>query len=202
MACRYPLAITSIHLNMFPVGPPKSFLHASFPSLLRNPVLSVVGTSLQTIVSPFISPLTFNTTEEDQIGVRKSNKFTYSGAAYSIEHATRPSTLSYTVGSSPVALLAWVGEKFLEWSDEEPSLDEILTSLTLYWITSTFETSIYLYKDVSLSARSRILKVDFSLGDGILLLPILRLLCQSTNRFQQLQERNQAVSESVGCANC
>lgn len=115
---------------------------------MRNSVLSAVGTSLQAIAAPFISPVTFNTTAEEQLGIKKAAKFTHSGAAYSIEHATRPSTLSYTVGSSPVALLAWVGEKFLEWSDQKPSMDEILTSLTLYWITSTFESSIYMYKDV------------------------------------------------------
>lgn len=175
MACRYPLAVDFVHLNMMPVAPPKSFLHASFPSIMRNSVLSAVGTSLQAIVSPFLSPLTFNTTADERLGIKKAAEFTRSGAAYSIEHATRPSTLSYTVGASPVALLAWVGEKFLEWSDEDPRMDEILTSLTLYWVTSTFESSIYMYKDVSLAPAfsspflaSIVVLIRRYTGDGIL----------------------------------
>jgi len=39
-----------------------------------------------------------------------------------------------------------IGEKFLEWSDEDPSLDEILTSVSLYWFTECFARSIYPYR--------------------------------------------------------
>lgn len=35
------------------------------------------------------------------------------------------------------------------WSDDDPSLDTILESLTLYWLTDTISTSFYCYRDVS-----------------------------------------------------
>ncbi|KAJ4154418.1 hypothetical protein NW765_015175 [Fusarium oxysporum] len=61
-------------------------------------------------------------------------------------HATRPSTIGLILSSSPLALLAWVGEKFLSWSDEDPPLEEILTSVSLYWLTDSFPTSIFPYR--------------------------------------------------------
>lgn len=42
-----------------------------------------------------------------------------------------------------------IGEKFLVWSDEDPSIDTILDDITLYWLTSTFPRSIYTYREVS-----------------------------------------------------
>jgi len=42
--------------------------------------------------------------------------------------------------------LSWIGEKFLDWTDEDPSLDEILSSVTLYWLTETFPRCIYPYR--------------------------------------------------------
>lgn len=42
-----------------------------------------------------------------------------------------------------------MGEKILAWSDKDPSLDEILTHVTLWWLTETFAPSIYPYRHVS-----------------------------------------------------
>jgi hypothetical protein len=41
-----------------------------------------------------------------------------------------------------------IGEKFLEWSDEDPSLDEILTNVSIYWFTNSISTSFYPYREV------------------------------------------------------
>ena len=41
-----------------------------------------------------------------------------------------------------------IGEKFLDWTDEELPLDSILIAVTLYWLTETFPTSIYSYRQV------------------------------------------------------
>jgi hypothetical protein len=42
-----------------------------------------------------------------------------------------------------------IGEKFLEWTDETLSLNEILASVSLYWLTDTFPRAIYPYREVS-----------------------------------------------------
>lgn len=70
-------------------------------------------------------------------------------SAYALEHGTRTATIGHCLSSSPVALLSWIGEKFLEWTDEDPSLEHILESVTLYWMTDTFPRCIYPYRGVS-----------------------------------------------------
>lgn len=41
-----------------------------------------------------------------------------------------------------------VGEKFCEWVDDPLSPDDILESITLYWLTDTFPRAIYTYRQV------------------------------------------------------
>ncbi|KAK4633797.1 putative epoxide hydrolase [Fulvia fulva] len=83
------------------------------------------------------------------------------GAAYSHEHGTRTATIGHCLSASPIALLSWIGEKFLEWSDEDPPLDLILESVTLYWMTDSFPRCIYPYRGLSGDdERPRIAKVN------------------------------------------
>lgn len=46
-------------------------------------------------------------------------------------------------------ILCRIGEKFLEWTDDDPPLDKILDDVTLYWLTDTFPRCIYPYRGVS-----------------------------------------------------
>lgn len=48
--------------------------------------------------------------------------------------------------ASPISLLAWIGEKFIDWTDQTPSLDTILDAVTLWYLTDTFPYSIYMYR--------------------------------------------------------
>ncbi|KAI5475439.1 hypothetical protein MNV49_001429 [Pseudohyphozyma bogoriensis] len=65
-------------------------------------------------------------TDLEKVGRDRADEFHTTGQGYSTEHGTRPSTLGFVLHSSPLALLAWVGEKFLEWSDVDLSIDDIL----------------------------------------------------------------------------
>ena len=85
---------------------------------------------------------------EEEAAVARGMEWMTNGKGYGEEHRTRPATISFALASSPVALLSWIGEKFLEWTDDDPEIDEILTSLTLWWLTDTFPSSIYQYRDV------------------------------------------------------
>ncbi|KAF4444177.1 hypothetical protein F53441_11236 [Fusarium austroafricanum] len=87
-------------------------------------------------------------TEAEKKGIPRAQDFDRLGSAYAFEHATRPSTIGLVLSTSPLALLAWIGEKFRDWTDETPPLQEILTSVTLYWLTDTFPTSIYTYRQL------------------------------------------------------
>ncbi|KAJ7794168.1 Alpha/Beta hydrolase protein [Mycena olivaceomarginata] len=85
----------------------------------------------------------------DHAILARRDVFLRSGASYSFEQATRPSPLSFALASSPLALLAWIGEKFMDWTDEDPPLKTILESVSLYWLTDTIATSFYAYRDTT-----------------------------------------------------
>lgn len=87
----------------------------------------------------------------EKAGVERAHEFMTSGNSYALEHGTRPATISFVLSSNPVALLAWIAEKFLAWSDQDPSIGEILESVTLYWFTESFATSIHQYRQVGIA---------------------------------------------------
>jgi pimeloyl-ACP methyl ester carboxylesterase len=72
-------------------------------------------------------------------------------SGYSREQATRPQTIGYALVDSPVALCAWIVEKFWAWTDcdghPENALtrDQLLDNLMLYWVPRTGASSARLY---------------------------------------------------------
>ena len=72
---------------------------------------------------------------------------------YAIVQATRPQTLAYALTDSPVGQLAWIVERFKEWTDsanpaeDAVDRDQLLTNVTLYWLTGTAGTSARLFKE-------------------------------------------------------
>lgn len=58
---------------------------------------------------------------------------------YADLQSTRPQTLAYALVDSPVGQLAWIAEKFHEWSDQRSPIgrDHLLTTVMLYWLTGT-----------------------------------------------------------------
>jgi len=77
------------------------------------------------------------------------------GMGYAGIHSTRPQTLAYGLNDSPLGLAAWIGEKYVAWSDPDVAadrgseqsipMDRILANISLYWFTQTIGSSIRLY---------------------------------------------------------
>jgi pimeloyl-ACP methyl ester carboxylesterase len=76
---------------------------------------------------------------------------------------TRPQTLAHALTDSPIGQLAWIVEKFKEWTDPSAELpenavdrDQMLTNVSIYWFTGTAGSSANLYyetyHDPSMSA--------------------------------------------------
>ncbi|GAA6059018.1 hypothetical protein JCM10212_001243 [Sporobolomyces blumeae] len=97
-----------------------------------------------------------NVKPHEQRNLERSDEFQKTGRAYAIAHATRPGTIGLVVGSSPVALLAWLAEKYRDWTDETPSIDELLAICTIWWIRDSFPSSIYAYHELLLTGVSQI----------------------------------------------
>jgi pimeloyl-ACP methyl ester carboxylesterase len=64
------------------------------------------------------------------------------GMGYLQIQTTRPQTLAYMLTDSPAGQLAWIAEKFKEWTDPAAELpedavdrDQLLTNVSLYWFT-------------------------------------------------------------------
>jgi pimeloyl-ACP methyl ester carboxylesterase len=66
--------------------------------------------------------------------------------------STRPQTIAYALADSPVGQLAWIVEKFKEWTDPPAELpeaavdrDRLLTNVMLYWLPNAASPSGAIY---------------------------------------------------------
>src|SRR5918995_1104080 len=71
--------------------------------------------------------------------------------AYAMEQSSKPQTLAFGLNDSPAGLGPWIGQKFRCWSDCDGEIEtrfskgELLTNLTIYWVTETIGSSMRLY---------------------------------------------------------
>lgn len=69
--------------------------------------------------------------------------------AYGAIHRTKPQTVAAALNDSPAGLAAWIVEKLQSWSDggveRSYTRDEILTNITIYWLTGTIGSSMRMY---------------------------------------------------------
>lgn len=78
-------------------------------------------------------------------------KWPWTEGAYALVQSTKPQTLAYAMNDSPIGLAAWIIEKFHAWTDHPGNLemkftrDQLLTNLTIYWVTQTAGSSFRLY---------------------------------------------------------
>ncbi len=82
--------------------------------------------------------------EADKERVEQMKQTSADGMGYLQLQSTRPQTLAYALTDSPVGQLAWIAEKFKEWTDPAAALpedavdrDHLLTNISLYWLTRT-----------------------------------------------------------------
>ncbi|WP_020659634.1 epoxide hydrolase family protein [Amycolatopsis benzoatilytica] len=90
-------------------------------------------------------------TDVERAWTEETRHFWRHRAAYAKQQATRPQTIGYSLVDSPAGLLAWILDKFAEWSDTEDSpfetisRDRILDDVTLYWLTRTGASAARIY---------------------------------------------------------
>jgi epoxide hydrolase len=111
----------------------------------------IVGIHLTPPLAP-PDPATFDDlTERERAALAALEHAAEWESGYSQEHATRPQTIGYALVDSPVALCAWIIEKFWAWTDHPGRLedvlsrDELLGNLMLYWLPGTGASSARLY---------------------------------------------------------
>lgn len=84
----------------------------------------------------------------------ETNVVTWStkGNAYFLEQTYEPNTIGLALYDNPVGQLAWIGNKFIVWSDPRqgtpPSTithNEILRTISLYYLTRSFISAAFIY---------------------------------------------------------
>ena len=90
--------------------------------------------------------------DADQGRLKLMQRWQNEMAGYASIQSTRPQTLAYALTDSPAGQLAWIVEKFKEWTDPAARLpedavdrDRLLTDVSIYWLTATAGASARLY---------------------------------------------------------
>ncbi|MFD5716082.1 epoxide hydrolase family protein [Streptomyces sp. NPDC127036] len=89
--------------------------------------------------------------ERTRASWRRGQDWNREEGGYAAIQATRPQTLAYALTDSPVGQLAWIAEKFRQWTDSgdrpEDAVDRdlLLTDVMLYWLTGTAGSSARIY---------------------------------------------------------
>jgi pimeloyl-ACP methyl ester carboxylesterase len=111
----------------------------------------VVGIHLTPPLAP-PDPATFDDlTDRERAALDSLERAAEWDSGYSREQGTRPQTIGYALVDSPVALAAWIVEKFWSWTDCDGhpenvlTRDELLDNLMLYWLPRAGASSARLY---------------------------------------------------------
>ena len=115
----------------------------------------MIGVHLTSVTRPmpYLGPGSRPLTEAEQAHSDQRERWQQSEGGYSHIQGTKPQTLSYGLNDSPVGLAAWIVEKYRTWSDchgdveSRYTKDDLLTIVTIYWVTQTIGSSVRMYKE-------------------------------------------------------
>ena len=95
-------------------------------------------------------------TDKEKGYIDAAQRFRQHGSGYFMIQSSRPQTLAYALTDSSVGQLAWIAEKFAEWSDSESAVDrdQLLTNVSVYWFTRTANSSARLHLEFARSGSS------------------------------------------------
>jgi len=104
-------------------------------------------------IPPYTGPDAPPLSESERRYVQINDSWWDVEGGYKAIQATKPQSLAYGLNDSPAGLAAWILEKWRSWGDTrgDPggrfSLDFLLTTVTLFWVTQTIASSMRDYFD-------------------------------------------------------
>ncbi len=117
LAVQYPQHVKACNINLMPCGP---------PAFYRAP-LTMAGLILNSWLY----------TKREKQGLQNIMDYMREGDGYLKQQSTRPQSLGFGLGDSPIGLLARLVDKFHDWMDVanyEMSEDEVITFVMMHWI--------------------------------------------------------------------
>jgi pimeloyl-ACP methyl ester carboxylesterase len=115
------------------------------------PQLIGIHVTSMTRPTPYLGPGSRPLSEAESAYLAQREAWLQAEGGYSHIQGTKPQTLSYGLNDSPAGLAAWIVEKYRTWSDCHGDVEsrftreELLTTITLYWVTQTIHSSTRLY---------------------------------------------------------
>ena len=116
---------------------------------------SMIGIHLTSVTrpTPYLGPGARELTEAEKTLIREREEWQRAEGGYAHIQGTKPQTLAYGLNDSPTGLAAWIVEKYRTWSDCDGDVerrftrDELLTTVTIYWVTESISSSTRMYKE-------------------------------------------------------
>jgi epoxide hydrolase len=132
------------------------------PAMGRHAPDAVAGVHVNAAIPGFVS---FTPpSDEDLATMTDAEKERLARMAHSTQEqmgylhlqSTRPQTLAHALTDSPAGQLAWIVERFKEWTGDPAGLpeasvdrDQMLTNVMLYWLTATAGSAADLYYEIT-----------------------------------------------------
>ena len=97
--------------------------------------------------TPYLGPGSRPLSEAERAHSTQRENWQQAEGGYAHIQGTKPQTLAYGLNDSPAGLAAWIVEKYRTWSDCHGDVesrftkDELLTTITIYWVTQTISSS-------------------------------------------------------------
>jgi len=107
----------------------------------------VVGIHLSSVDLDWPQPLPDDLDPAELDYLDRSRRWDAEEGGYAAIQSTRPQSLAYGLVDSPAGLAGWLLEKYRTWSDcggdlaRRFSPDDLLTHLTIYWVTGTINSA-------------------------------------------------------------
>ncbi len=101
--------------------------------------------------SPTYGPEDAPMSEAERSFIEFNERWDKEEGGYNLIQETRPQTLAYSLNDSPIGLAAWIIEKWRSWGalggelENSFTRDELLTNVTIYWLTQTANSSARSY---------------------------------------------------------
>lgn len=136
-------------------------------------VTTVAGSAIVRDLSDRSRPLS----DRERAFLDESARWTELEGGYAHLQRTRPRTISYALNDSPAGLAAWIVEKFRAWSDCDGdvtrrfTLDELLTTIMVYWSSGAIGPSMRLYYEGRLHPRRLVPGERVEVPCGVALFP-------------------------------
>lgn len=110
--------------------------------------IHLTGTTAAMPLGPPVDPSGLSAPDRER--AERFNTYRADGVGYLHLQATRPQTLAYSLSDSPAGQLAWIVEKFHEWTDPAVDLpdeavdrDQLLTNASIFWFSGAGASSAH-----------------------------------------------------------